>query len=559
MTNTRRDALLAGMTAVTGSFLAGATPALSASPRHRTAVASPAAKSLMGVGVGVEGQRKADLGNGSYLNPILAGDHPDPSILKDGKVYYLVSSSFEYYPGLVLWTSTDLINWSVVGPSLKAYVGSVFAPDLVKHQGRYFIYFAALNFMVQADPRMTPPAKGLPPLTTYVIHADHIEGPWSAPVDMKLPGMIDPGHAVGEDGQRYLFFDDGRRVPISADGLSAAGPVTKVYEGWKYPEDWIVEGFALEGPKMIFRQGWHYMFSAEGGTGGPPTGHMVIVARSRSLDGPWENCPHNPIIRTLNKDEPWWSKGHATPIQGPGGDWWVIYHAYENGYRTLGRETILEPLEWTADGWPRVSPRDLRKPIRKPAGGKPGPHGLALSTAFSSADLGARMTVYKPRGDYLSRFVFEEGGVTLKAQGAHPRQSSPLLLNSGDHRYEVTVDVELQDAAQAGLLIFYDERFFCGLAVDAKAVKIYKAGDTSPLMPAGPPIGRSFSLRLVNDDNIVTFFTKEPGAAWRQRISFDVAGYNHNVADGFLSLRPGLSAAGEGFVRYRNLRYQALG
>ena len=106
---------------------------------------------------GVEGQRKADLGNGTYLNPIFPGDHPDPSILKEGTDYYMVFSTFECYPGLVLWHSRDLVNWQPLGPTLFQNVGAVWAPELVKHEGRYYIYF---------------PARG----TNYVIWADDLSG-----------------------------------------------------------------------------------------------------------------------------------------------------------------------------------------------------------------------------------------------------------------------------------------------------------------------------------------------------------------------------------------------
>ena len=89
--------------------------------------------------------RKADLGDGTYLNPILAGDHPDPSILKDGDDYYMTFSSFDAYPGLVIWHSKDLVNWQPLGPALVKNVGSVWAPDLVKHQGRFYIYFPGIG------------------------------------------------------------------------------------------------------------------------------------------------------------------------------------------------------------------------------------------------------------------------------------------------------------------------------------------------------------------------------------------------------------------------------
>src|SRR3546814_17757621 len=97
------------------------------------------------------------------------------------------------------------------------------------------------------------------------------------------------------------------------------------------------------------------MITAVGGTAGPPTGHMVIAARSKSIHGPWENCPANPLVRTRSAVEKWWSRGHATLVEGPAGDWWSVYHGYENGYWTLGRQALLDPVEWTDDGWLRMN------------------------------------------------------------------------------------------------------------------------------------------------------------------------------------------------------------
>src|SRR5262245_17125950 len=186
-----------------------------------TLVATQAPERLWGRGF--EGQRRADLGNGEFLNPILAGDHPDPSILKDGDDYYMTFSSFDAYPGLVLWHSRDLVNWEPMVPTLRRNVGSVWAPDLVKHGGRYYIYF----------PARTPSYR-----SNYVIWADSIRGPWSDPIDLKI-GQIDPGHAVGPDGTRYLFMSAGYLQKLATDGLSVVGEMKKVYEGWQYPSDWI--------------------------------------------------------------------------------------------------------------------------------------------------------------------------------------------------------------------------------------------------------------------------------------------------------------------------------
>jgi xylan 1,4-beta-xylosidase len=280
---------------------------------------------------GVEGQRIADLGDGTFLNPIVSGDHPDPTILKDGDDYYMTFSSFNSYPGIVIWHSKDLVNWTPIGPALHRNIGTIWALDLCKHGDRYYVYMPVL-----------PPGG---PWSTFVVWADNIAGPWSDPVNLHLENCIDPGHIVGEDGRRYLFVNGIRKVRLTDDGLATDGELEPAYSPWRYPDDWIVENFAPEGPKLLRRGEWFYLVTAVGGTAGPVTGHMVIAARSRSVHGPWEHCPHNPLVRTLSEGEPWWSRGHATLVEGPGGGWWMVYHGYENGFRTLGRHAFQRKAE----------------------------------------------------------------------------------------------------------------------------------------------------------------------------------------------------------------------
>lgn len=500
---------------------------------------------------GPQGERRADLGDGTFLNPVLPGDHPDPSILKDGNVYYKVSSSFDYYPGLVVWRSEDLVNWQPAGPTLHKLTGCVFAPDLVKHEGRYFIYFPTLNIDNDGGPR--PYDKSIPPLSNWVIHADEIGGPWSDPVNLPTGALIDPGHVVGEDGKRYLFFSRGYRVQLSDDGLALIGKPKKVYDGWPIPDAWVIEGFELEGPKLLRRDGWFYMFSAQGGTGGPPTSHMVVVARSRSVHGPWENCPHNPIVHTSSIDEPWWSRGHATPVEGPHGEWWLIYHGYENGFRTLGRQMLLEPMVWTADGWPRATGGDLSRPMRKPS--RNGAASSAItSVALTDAQFGSHLTIYRPAPGYQSGAAFDSGAVRLASSGPTVKDMRPLVLNVGEHSYAVTVELELEEGATGGLFLFYNKRAFCGLAMSEAKVQTYKNGKFSG-ESAVPAEGRKAHLRVVNNRNVASFYISRDGATWRRAVSFEVSGYNHNVFDQFLSLRPALFAIGDGSVQYRRLSF----
>ncbi|MDQ5981103.1 MAG: hypothetical protein QG602_4081, partial [Verrucomicrobiota bacterium] len=437
---------------------------------------------------GFEGQRKADLGNGTYLNPILAGDHADPSVLKVGSDYYMVHSSFHSVPGLMVWHSRDLVNWAAVGPALHRHVGDVWAPDLAHHNGRFYIYFPALDGNK---------------LTNMVVHADDIRGPWSDPVDLKV-GHIDPGHAVGPDGKRYIFLSSGHYAPLADDGLSVTGPVKKVYDGWQYPAHWNVETFAQEGPKILRRGDYYYMVLAEGGTAGPATSHMVLMARSRSIHGPWENSPYNPIVRTGSAAEKWWSKGHATLVEGPDGkQWYLVYHAYEKDYYNLGRHTLLEPVEWTGDGWVKASGYDTARPIPVPAGGATVTHRFPLSDDFSTDKVGTQWTFFRPGGPVAEKYRHEDGALVLKAAGISPKDASPLTFVTGDHAYEIEVEIESDATATGGLLLFYSERLFAGLSFSvANMFEHYKGDSVTFERPA--QLGRRIFVRLRNDHHVIT-------------------------------------------------------
>jgi xylan 1,4-beta-xylosidase len=289
------------------------------------------------------------IGKGFYMNPIIAGDYPDPSLLRDGDDYYMVHSSLDYYPGLLIWHSTDLINWEPVANALHKYLGSVWAPDLVKYNNKYYIYFPANN-------------------SIYVVTAQRIDGPWSEPVDLKIQN-IDPGHVADSDGKRYLYLSGGGYVPLSDDGLCVTGNIEYIYEGWPIPEEWSIECFCLESPKLVRPGEYYYLTVAQGGTAGPATSHMIVSARSKSPLGPWENSPYNPILRTKDSSEKWWSKGHGTLFEDAKGNWWVVYHAYEKDHYNMGRSTLLEPVEWTKDNWFKI-PSNIKtdEPIKIPGG-----------------------------------------------------------------------------------------------------------------------------------------------------------------------------------------------
>lgn len=491
---------------------------------------------------GFDNQRKPDLGDGRFLNPVIAGDHPDPAILKDGADYYMTFSSFDSYPGLTIWHSRDLVNWQPRRSALTTNIGSVWAVSLEKHLGRYFLYVP-----VKASPN-----------TIYVLWADQIDGPWSAPIDLGLHDHIDPCHAVGEDGSRWLFLSGGDRIRLADDGLSVVGQVEHVYDPWHYPDDWDVEGFSPEGPKIVRHDGWFYMITAVGGTAGPPTGHMVIVARSRSIHGPWENDPANPVVRTRSEAERWWSRGHASLVEAPDGSWWSIYHGYENGFWTLGRQALLDPIAWTADGWFRMNGGDLAAPIAKPKGGSTVAHGQPLSDSFATLVLGGKWNFFRPAPGEARRARIANGALTLAASGKAPHDSSPLLITAGDTAYQFECDIEIDADTTAGLLLFYDDKLYCGLGFDRERFVTHQYG-LERGRPANPH-GRRMHMRVTNRHHIVSFHTSgDRGRTW-QRFDrgMEVSGYHHNVRGGFLMLRPGLYCAGAGGARFRDFRFRAL-
>jgi xylan 1,4-beta-xylosidase len=499
-----------------------------------------------------EGQRCADLGNGKYLNPIVPGDHADPTILKDGADYYMTFSSFQACPGVVIWHSRDLVNWAPLCAALRKPLGSVWAMDLVKVDGRYFIYI----------PAVSDKGNGI-----YVIYADNIAGPWSDPIDLHLDGCIDPGHAIGEDGKRYLFVNGIRRVRLSADGLSTEGELVKAYEPWRYPEDWTVEMFAPEGPKIMRKGDYFYLISAVGGTAGPATSHMVIAARSRSILGPWEDCPHNPIVHTQSEAEPWWSRGHATIVEGPSGGWWMVYHGYEKGFRALGRQTLLEPLAWTRDGWPKALGGDLSKPLKKPRGGEALPSRFPLSGPFTPDKMGIQWGFHNPGANEEGRLSFNSGELTLAGKGRGLADCAPLTLLPGDRANEAEVTLVSHNACVGGLALYYDERMFCGIGFDGGLVRTAHYGQEQPWMRIEAPAAR-LRLKLRNEGQVATWWYAldggkgtEPGAEpqWiRHPWQMEVSGMNHNVFGGFTMLKLALFAAGPGAVTFSHFIYRGL-
>jgi beta-xylosidase len=505
-----------------GLFLLLAAPALTAEPAP--AAGDRAAR------VQAEQQPLADRGDGTFRNPVLAGHYHDPSVVRVGADYYLT-----HCPDLVIWHSRDLVNWRPIGRVEHGLKGDIWAPELIHHQSLFSLYLPVRLSSASAAPRFT----------NVVLTARDPAGPWTTPVDLKLGG-IDPGHVVGADGSRWLYVNQGRVVPLSPDGLKTVGAPRSVYAGWPIPDEWIVECPCLESPKLLRRGDWYYLVSAQGGTAGPSTSHMVVVARSRSPTGPWANDPQSPLLRTASREEPWWSQGHGTLIDTPDGTWWMLYHAIPHGRRSLGRATLLLPIVWTPDGWPRV-PGGVHPDavLRKPAGENVG-HGLPLSDDFTAAALGLQWR----RDTELVRTG--TGALILRGRGAGPVDATRISLTPVNPSYEITVEVELAGAAEAGLALMGAEGANGVTAVALRAngtaiSYIRSRGERGATPLAGPRA----QLRIRNVDQDVALFVSSDGTHWAK------LDWGSEVSGNGV-IRVVLYATGDGDARFRRFTYHGL-
>lgn len=305
-------------------------------------------------------------GPGEYINPILSGYYPDPTITRVGDDYYLVNSSFAHFPGLPIFKSKDLVNWvqignAIVRPSQLDFTGrrtseAVFAPDISWHDGVFYI----VNTCVACR-------------NNFVITATDPAGPWSDPIWLPFEG-IDPS-IYWEGDKAYIVNNRAPDEPPRYDGHRAiwiqeydwragkmVGPSTQLVNGGV---DISKKPVWIEGPHIFRKDGYYYLTAAEGGTS---VNHSQVVLRSKKLRGPYLPYADNPILTQRdmdpNRPNPIGSAGHAKLIQTQKGDWWATFLAvrpYEGDFYNIGRETFLLPVTWK-NGWPIILPRGEKIP-----------------------------------------------------------------------------------------------------------------------------------------------------------------------------------------------------
>lgn len=284
---------------------------------------------------------------GGFDNPVIPGMASDPSVTRVGEDYYLVTSTFEYFPGVPVYHSRDLIHWRLLShalarPSQLPLVrltrnGGIWVPTIREHAGTFYVVTT-----------LKTEAGG-----NFFVHAKDPAGPWSEPVRLEQGG-IDPSLFFDDDGKVYLTTGGGEcptRICQSEIDIKTGKRLSDIRGLWSG-----TGGSSPEGPHLYKRGGFYYLVIAEGGT---EYGHMVTVARGRSPWGPFESNPRNPILTHRNfKQSPFQAVGHSDFVQAHDGSWWTVFHAIRPATRMahhLGRETLLAPVTWSEDGWPVVN------------------------------------------------------------------------------------------------------------------------------------------------------------------------------------------------------------
>lgn len=236
----------------------------------------------------------------------------------------------------------------------------------------------------------------------------------------------------------------------------------------------------------------------------------------------------------------------------------MIYHGYENGFRTLGRQTLLEPIEWTSDGWFHAKGGTLSAPLPMPSGARTGATGVTLADDFSTNKFGVQWSLFNPGPNEMDRVRYEKGALILKAKDSAVADSSPLSVIVGDRSYEACVTLEISEDVQGGLLLFYNQRAFCGIGFSTKQMFTYNYGEEHAWMRQEMPTS-VVHIKVANQLNVVTFHFSRDGSHWTQHPwQMEVSGLHHNVLGGFLSLKPGIYSIGRGEVIVKKFTYRGL-
>jgi xylan 1,4-beta-xylosidase len=487
----------------------------------------------------------------SYQNPILAGFMPDPSICRKGDDYYLVNSSFSFYPGVPIWHSKDLVNWTQIGHVLNResqlkigrshMSGGVYAPDIKynPHNNLFYVITTGTGYG----------------RTSIVTTDDPKKQNWSDPIALNDVRGIDPSLFFDEDGKAYILNNDAPAYPAEYDGHRAIwirefdwrnnkviGQAQVVIDKGIRPAD---KPIWIEGPHLYKIKGLYYLMCAEGGTA---DWHSEVVLTSDKPFGPYTPCPINPILtqRLLprGRQNPVTSAGHADLVQTAAGDWYAVFLAcmpYRGGLYNTGRETFFLPVSWK-DNQPIILENGLEVPyfVKKSEEQlrlektnqqkgfdfyRPGPlwtnQGLKDHAIF----------VRNPNGEFYS--IDKDGRLKLSLKEVSLNESlNPAFIcqRVTSWLFTATVALDFKPSAAAdfaGIALFQNERFYMqfGKAMDSVSgnpiilLEAFKEGNSLcsyrvVLSKKSAKTKLALKVQAVKPDSYVFSYSSNKGKTW---------------------------------------------
>lgn len=507
---------------------------------------------------------------GEYRNPILSGFYPDPSVCQVGKDYYLVNSTFAYFPGLPIFHSRDLVNWELIGhavdrPDQLHYDGlgvseAIFAPSITYHDGTFYL----ICTMVGSD-------------GNFVLTAKNPAGPWSSAHKLEFYG-IDPSLFFDEDGRAWIVNNDDPEGKPLYDGHRAIRlrefdlKTMKVLDGSKVlvngGVDISTKPIWIEGPHLYKRDGWYFLCAAEGGTG---PGHSQVVFRSQKVGGPYVPWEKNPILTQRNFD-PGASNavtctGHAALVRGPDGRDWAVFlgvRPYERDFSPMGRETFLLPVEWPKGGWPMILPPNERVPLVgkspnnvkvKPSLVMPGPTGeFTWRDDFKEATLSPLWIMLRTPNQQWWKLDAAAGRIEIepRTELLSGKGNPSFLCRRVQHQNftaETSLQVPKSAGVSAGLVAFQNDKYhyFMGVRTAVGAAQVFleqvKGGERKELAVA--PIGElaKIKLRVVANGPKCSFAYAAENGEWKMLVDdADAKMLTTAVASGFVGATVGMYA-----------------